>query len=376
MSKNFDAIATVSINMSSPVLSDVSFDNILIVGMPPNHGGATQPPLYGEYSSLDEVLVYWTLDSIHQEVGAESVALAARVAFAQTPRPTKIYIATVTGSETITDAITRALDHDDWYICCAAAKGSEPNINGSGLYEQAASLLAGYDRLFCYTELAAIEDPYVPTVSATSEGAMYAIGVYGNADASQIEQVSNNFANIAFAVKWLSYEVGSETAAFKSVSGIQPCNITSDQMRLLDEANINYILQIGNKTLTMNGITIGGEWADVMRFKAWLQNDMQTRVVNLFVTNPKVPFTDPGIALIQNQMIASLKAGQTRGGIAPSEYDDDGNEIPGFTTSVPLAADISAADKASRNLRDCKFRARLAGAIHFVEIEGSLGYEM
>ena len=99
---------------------------------------------------------------------------------------------------------------------------------------------------------------------------------------------------------------------------------------------------------------------------------MQKGIYNLFITNPKVPFTSAGITLIQNQMIASLKKGQKQGGIADTEYDEDGNEILGFTTSVPTAASVSDADKAARTLKGCKFTARLAGAIHLVEVTGSL----
>ena len=98
--------------------------------------------------------------------------------------------------------------------------------------------------------------------------------------------------------------------------------------------------------------------------------------MNLFITNPKIPYTDNGIALVQNQMIASLKAGQDAGGVAESEFDEDGNEIPGFQTSVPLASSLSASEKASRKLTKCKFKARLAGAIHFAEIKGSLTYTL
>ena len=64
------------------------------------------------------------------------------------------------------------------------------------------------------------------------------------------------------------------------------------------------------------------------------------------------------------------------GGIAESEFDEDGTEIPGYVTSVPLAASLSASEKASRKLTKCKFKARLAGAIHFAELKGSLTYEL
>lgn len=41
----------------------------------------------------------------------------------------------------------------------------------------------------------------------------------------------------------------------------------------------------------------------------------------------------------------------------------------------PLAADLTSTQKASRILKDCKFSARIAGAIHVVEIKGCLTYE-
>ena len=147
-------------------------------------------------------------------------------------------------------------------------------------------------------------------------------------------------------------------------------------MKALSDANLNYFITVGNKNISMNGKVIGDEWADVIRFRDWLKNDMQVRVVNLFITRPKVPFTDSGIGLVQNQMLASLKAGQDVGGIAEEEFDEDGNSIPGYTTSVPLAASLTASQRASRKLINCKFKARLAGAIHVAELTGSLVYEL
>ena len=181
---------------------------------------------------------------------------------------------------------------------------------------------------------------------------------------------------MAAVAKWLNYESGSETSAFKTLASVYPSELTTTEMRALADANLDYFITVGNKNITMNGKVVAGEWADIIRFRDWLKNDMQVRVVNLFITNPKIPYTDSGIGLVQNQMLASLKAGQDVGGIAEDEFDEDGNTIPGYQTSVPLAATISASDKASRRLTNCKFKARLAGAIHFAELTGSLTYEL
>ena len=147
-------------------------------------------------------------------------------------------------------------------------------------------------------------------------------------------------------------------------------------MAALNKEHISYLAHVGSRDVVLGGATLSGEWADIIRFRDWLKNDMQERVANLFIEVPKIPYTDKGIALIQNQMIASLKSGQSIGGIAEDEFDGTGKVIEGFSTSVPRASDISPAAKNSRKLTGLRFKARLAGAVHFVELDGSLTYEL
>ena len=98
-------------------------------------------------------------------------------------------------------------------------------------------------------------------------------------------------------------------------------------------------------------------------------------MLNVLVNNEKVPYTDAGIAIVEGAIRQSLRQGQVNGGIAPVEYDEEGNKNLGYTVTVPLAANISANQKATRILQDVTFTARLAGAIHVVEIRGQLTYE-
>ena len=269
--------------------------------------------------------------------------------------------------------ISRALGMSGWYVLCTA--GVDP-----ALYEDIAAYIETQEKMFCYTEMDFFEagedggnKPSVGTVYFRT------MGIYGRETTGQADEdvpEANWYMNVAAVAKWLNYSSGSETAAFKVLAGVYPSELTSTEMKALADANLNYFITVGNKNITMNGKVVGDEWADIIRFRDWLKNDMQVRVVNLFITRPKVPYTDSGISLVQNQMIASLKAGQDAGGIAEEEFDEDGNSIPGYTTSVPLAASLSASEKESRKLTKCTFKARLAGAIHFAELKGSLTYEL
>lgn len=518
MSKNYDQIATVTIDIASPIVDETSFDNLLIMGPAPK--GENSAPDVGAYSSLAEVE---DAGFVSTGDGADPVGIAARVAFAQSPPPSVIYIAVQKlteeaqgAAETIKEAndivndtiseagnvtgctitfneearrlkiilegplsginntelvekltakgytvsvegtvitgledlytlpvfaeiaamqmgdedielvvmveregaspvsygvtvsypdtnesgteeqavtpdddapidspeteieapavtIARALNMDGWYVLCTA--GIDPS-----LYEDIAAYIEAQEKVFCYTEMnffgAGEDGSNEPTV-----GNVYlrSMGIYGRETTKQADADvpdANWYINVAWVAKWLNYESGSETAAFKTLTSVYPSSLSTTEMKALSDANLNYFITVGNKNISMNGKVIGDEWADIIRFRDWLKNDMQVRVVNLFITRPKVPFTDSGIGLVQNQMLASLKAGQDVGGIAEEEFDEDGNSIPGYTTSVPLAASLTASQRASRRLINCKFKARLAGAIHVTDLTGSLVYEL
>lgn len=269
--------------------------------------------------------------------------------------------------------IARALGTNGWYVLCTAGVPAEQ-------YEEIAAYVETQEKMFCYTEMGFFGTGENGG-NKPSVGNVYyrTCGIYGRERSDQADEEvpeANWYMNVAWIAKWLNYESGSETSAFKTLASVYPSSLNSTEMKALAEAKLNYFITVGNKNISMNGKVMADEWADIIRFRDWLKNDMQVRVVNLFITRPKVPYTDSGIALVQNQMIASLKAGQDVGGIAEDEFGEDGETIPGYITSVPLAASLSASEKASRKLTKCKFKARLAGAIHFAEITGSLTYEL
>lgn len=385
MSKNYELIATVDIDIASPIVDDTSFDNLLIVGPLPKKVPQKAPPAVGAYSSLDEVVdAGWVVSG----EDADPIALAAQVAFAQSPRPNLIYIAPMQtiAAENLNDdeetktvesavaAVQRAMDTNGWYVLCTA--GVNPKE-----YEEIAAYIEAQEKMFCYTEMGFFSADSEGSGNKPTVGNVYyrTCGIYGREKTDQIDSevpTANEYMNVAWVAKWLNYSSGSETTAFKALSSVYPSALTSTEMKALVESNLNYFITVGSKNISMNGKTMAGEWADIIRFRDWLKNDMQVRVVNLFITTPKVPYTDSGIALVQNQMIAALKAGQDAGGVAEDEFDEDGNVIPGYVTSVPLSASLSASEKASRKLKKCTFKARLAGAIHFAEIKGSLTYEL
>lgn len=356
---NLDRIVNITIELQTVVSSDASFDNILIVGPAP------KTPL--EEVTIPDVGVYTSLSAVN-EMGwvsegdsADPVGIAARIAFSQSVKPRQIYIAVqkVTSGSTLeepTATLSRAESENGWYVALAAGIDEED-------FEDMAEWTEAREKMFGYSYKDPDSNPVTNVYYRT-------FGIcYGDDTGS-----GDPYKHIAMAVRFLSYDAGSETWVNKSLASVSTSNFTDTEIDTIDKDPASYYIQVGDTGLVQGGKVRAGEWIDVIRFRDWLKNDMQLRILNLLVKRPKVPYTDKGIGLVRNQMIASLKEGTRRGGIAEDQYNSDDELIPGFTTSVPLAADLSDTQRKSHILEDCTFSAILAGAIHVVNVTGSLVY--
>lgn len=269
-------------------------------------------------------------------------------------------------NEDIEKTLERARLTNGWYAIC-------PAYIDKTMLERIGAWADSQDKICGFTVVEVPEEGDIPICDKS----LRCYGMFAKQSWDQkVEDIpkDNLYINVAWTAKCLNYQAGSETWALKTLAGIQPANLTSTQMRKLENLNLNYYTTCADRDITCDGKVTYGEWIDVIRFRDWLQNDMQKSIFDLFLRNQKVPYTDKGIGLVKNIMIASLKRGQNVGGIAETEYDADGNEIPGFKVSVPLAANITPAQKKSRKLSDCKFTGRLAGAIHAADVNGGLVY--
>ena len=364
MDNNLNDIVTVNIDVSSPAVDGASFDNLLIVGLPPVANLPKPLPDVGVYSDLSEVVA-----AGYVAVGenADPVGIAARIAFSQNPKPARIFIAAQkeaeeTVLEPVTDTLERALNTNGWYVVCPAGIPESD-------YASIAEWTEAQTKMFAYTFLTP-EDP-VGDIFFRSHGWC---GLVIDDDEPTDVPEANAYLHVAAVAKCLSYPSGSETWAFKQLAGVYPSNLGGTVKKGIVDGHSNYFAQYAGRKITMNGQVRAGEWIDVIRGRDWLQNDMRLRIFNLLLMNPKIPYTNEGIALVQNAMMASLKAAQARGIVAENEYDEDDNLVPGFSVSVPNSQSLTATQKASRILSGCKFSARLAGAIHAVNVNGALTY--
>lgn len=181
-----------------------------------------------------------------------------------------------------------------------------------------------------------------------------------------------DFPDAAWMGRLFPYDPGSETWKFKTLAGIVPDTLTTTQIANAKAKNCNVYTVVHGQAMTAEGVMGSGEFIDITRFIDWQYADMSESVFYVLKNALKVPYTDPGIAMIENAVRASLKRGEKRGGLASDIDPDTGEVLPAFTVTVPLASQASPVDRANRVLRDVYFTARLAGAIHKVIIQGKV----
>ena len=160
----------------------------------------------------------------------------------------------------------------------------------------------------------------------------------------------------------LPYDPGSQTWAYKTISGVVAYALTSGERTAILAKNCNIYTTTAGVNITEQGKVASGEYIDIIRGLDWVEARLQEAVFTNLVNKRKIPLTDEGIALIETAVKGVLGDAATVGLIIAAS----------IVVTVPKAADISTADKLARNLPDVKFTATLQGAIHNVDIEGTV----
>ena len=356
---SLDDIVKCTIDISSPASSDTSFDSILLVVPEPKNVGEKTMEKTTAVTKADELLDYgFTVEDVAYK--------AALIAFSQSPAPNELYVCIrKVNEETITEVLVKASTEASFYGVHITDFKNESDVNEAIVWAEANEKLFGFE----YTDYDACP---VKNFSYYRSFGMYTGEASGYEAGEQPSE--NEYAALAWMAKCFGYSPGTETWHLKELAEIVPSALSTDKKMELAKKNINTFLRYAGTNCTIGGCTLAGEWIDVIRFRDWLKSEMQTRVFNVIKSNRKVPFTDHGIGLIEGVMESTLKDGQDIGGIAPTEYDEDDNEILGFQVFVPKASELTEAERKSRKLTGCRYTARLAGAIHIVEMEGYLTF--
>ena len=276
-------------------------------------------------------------------------------------------ITPLAAASAVADDLDAILDEDNrWYGLVMTERVKQTQLD-------AAEWTEANDRLFITaTDEADALDPSKTTdlISTLKNTRYFRTAVLYHTNAA------TEYPDAAWAGRVFTIKPGGETWALKQLASVTPSPLTSTQKQtVVNKGGNTFEFYQEQIALTNPGKVSAGEWIDVIRFRDWLKDTIQVNMTQMMINRDKVPYTDAGIQLCVNNLRKSLQEGQNVGGIAPDELDASNNTVPGFVITYPRSVELAPSIKASRVL-SLGFTARLAGAIHVVEITGALAYEL
>lgn len=346
---NLDSLISVTVTTGSPSVSVAGFGTLLIASDAAT-GFATNE--VREYTTPDEI-------SADADLGAQA-KVDALAAFAQSPRPTKIKVADYDPAGAINDELTAIEEGDaDWYgLCVVGAKGT-------GKADQALVspwVEARRKQYWAQTSDTDVKDGTAGNFAATAQTASYdrTLVMYHDTDTEP--------AAIAWLGKFLATDPDSGTtiAAWKILAGIPAqTQLSADEITQILTYNANLYSQVKGLGSTQEGKMASGQYADVILTRDWMEARIEEAVAQVLSDysnrGEKIPYSDAGIATLENTLRTVLKQGARAGHILAETIQ----------INAPLLSEVSAADKTARILR-LSFSATLAGAIQSVSWTGQL----
>lgn len=160
---------------------------------------------------------------------------------------------------------------------------------------------------------------------------------------------------------------GSFTYKNLVLAGVAAHDLTDTQVEAIHaKGGITYVTKAGDN-VTSEGKVAGGEYIDVIDSEDYIIQQLAYKTQKVLNDNAKVPYDNNGIAMLESVAVDVLNAAYNDGMIATKA---DGT--PDYSVAYALREETSEADRAARRYLGGYFTFALAGAIHYVEIAGTI----
>lgn len=192
---------------------------------------------------------------------------------------------------------------------------------------------------------------------------------------------SGEFPNNIYAAAALmglacGLNTGAPNSAFtlnlKQLAGVAPEPLTQTQFQAITSASCNTCASFGPYTgYVFNGILSSGDFFDQILDRAMLVNLIQTNLMNLLVSVPKIPQTDAGEQMLIAQVDAACAERAAIGYLAGGVWDgapilnlSTGQSLPlGYFNQAPPYSTQSSGDRAARKAMPISCAIIEAGAV-------------
>lgn len=161
------------------------------------------------------------------------------------------------------------------------------------------------------------------------------------------------------------------TLKFKQGPGITTEDLSVNQKAVLDNKYGNAFVSVGGRQIFAESRMGDGSFFDEVHGIDWLTDAIQTEIYGYLISRTtKVPYTNKGLAALEQQLIKVLDQAVVNGLIAPGETIDGEFLANGYKTTVIPVEDTSQSDIDNRFYGGLSFVVLGAGAIHGVQING------
>lgn len=164
-----------------------------------------------------------------------------------------------------------------------------------------------------------------------------------------------------------SKQVGSVTWKFRSMNGITPEEITTNERKGLDRTHAIAYIKVSGSAETSEGWTMSGEYIDSLHGDLWIKTNIQDKLQRLLMTHDKIPYEATGINLLASQVIEVLSTAWEQGIILTTESGKGDYSVTASPRSEQSQKDLS-----DRHYGGLSFVYHRSGAIHSVTVNGTV----
>lgn len=341
-------IVNVIINRetSSKTIRDLQTIAILSV-----HSNYSSGELYREYTSASDMITDGFLTTDYAYVAAQRI-------FSQNPQVRSVIVGKIATSDSIKypeEIAKLQAANNDWFFLLTDAK-EDADKEAIATYIETQTAVYVFSNNKADALLSATKTDIFSKLQAKKF--VKSIGMHTK-DATVVAPEA------AWVGRFASAIIGSNTWIHKSLTSLAPEAFTRTEMSVLKSKNAHFYTKVGqDPSIEGNANTLGGEKIHVILGAIWLEVRLSERVWNVLYTKDRLNYTNSSIELFRAEIVNVLNEAVNNNILT----NDDG-----FSIQVPDANKLTSQERASGYLRKITFRARLAGAILFVDaIEGTV----
>ena len=341
-------IVNVVVNRETTSKTIADLQTIAVLSVHQNYGVGE---VYREYSSTTQMIDDGFLTSDYAYVAAQRI-------FSQDPQPRSIIVGMIfsgSGVDYVAEINKLQTATSDWFFLITDA-------NTDGDKEKISEFIETQEAAYIF------KDSNPRTLSSVDKTDIFSklkaktlVQTFG----IHVKDTKVVAPEAAWVGKFASAVIGSNIWIHKALSTLIPEGFSRTEMAVLKSKNAHFYTKVGqDPSIEGNANTVGGEKIHVVLGAIWLKVRIAERIWNVQHSKGRINYTNSAIEVFKAELVTVLNEAVS--------YDILTND-DGFSIQVPDANKLTSQERADGYLRKITFRARLAGAILFVNaIEGTV----